>query len=199
LSACSPTPENIAAQTADAATATFEDLPTATPTPTHTPTFTPTLTATPTLTLTPSLTPTITSSPTNTSTTGRIEGMVMVFWSGLTGEASPIKGAYVELIPYNTTTKTDEQGYYSISELNGIYQLIFHFKFDPVGARGATKLPKSCQSFIAELQTPDGVSQIGKYNLTYLKGPYWLTTNVSEKCKVEAGDVLQLDVNLICE
>ena len=199
LSTCGPTAEDIATQTADAAMATFEALPTAMPTPTHAPTFTPTLTATPTLTLTPSLTPTITSSPTNTSTTGRIEGMVMVFWSGLTGEASPIKGAYVELIPYNTTTKTDEQGYYFISELDsGIYQLVFHFKFDPLGLGGATKLPKSCQSFIVELQTSDGVSQIGKTNLTNLNS-YFLTTNVSEKYNVEVDDVLQMDVNLICE
>ena len=176
LSACGPTPEDIAAQTADAAIATFEALPTTTPTPTHIPTFTSTLTATPTLTLTPTLTP--------TSTTGRIEGRVMVFWSGPTGEASPIKGAYVELIPYNTTTKTDEQGYYSFSKLDsGIYQLVFGFKFDPVGASGATKLPKSCESFIAELKTSDGVSQIGKYNLTNLKGSYYLTTNISEKYK----------------
>jgi len=85
-----------------------------------------------------------TVTPTPTSTTGRIEGRVMVFWSGPTGEVSPIKGAYVELIPYNTRTKTDEQGYYSFSKLDsGIYQLVFGFKFDPVGARGATKLPKS--------------------------------------------------------
>ena len=124
----------------------------------------------------------------------------MVFWSGLTGEASPIKGAYVELIPYNTTTKTDEQGYYSFSKLDsGIYQLVFGFKFDPVGARGATKLPKSCQSFIVELQTSDGISQIGKYNLYNSKGSYYLTTKVSEKYNVEAGYVLQMDVNLICE
>jgi len=122
-----------------------------------------------------------------------------VFWSGSTGEASPIKGAYVELIPYNTTTKTDEQGYYFISELDsGIYQLVFHFKFDPLGLGGATKLPKSCQSFIVELQTSDGVSQIGKTNLTNLNS-YFLTTNVSEKYNVEVDDVLQMDVNLICE
>jgi hypothetical protein len=199
LSACGPTPEDIAAQTAVAATATFEALPSARPTPTHTPTFTPTLTATPTLTLTPSLTPTITSTPTPTSTTGRIEGRVMVFWSGPTGEASPIKGAYVDLYSYSKTN-TDEQGYYSFSKLDsGIYQLVFGFKFDPVGARGATKLPKSCQSFIAELQTSDGISQIGKYNLFNSKGSYYLTTNVSEKYNVEAGYVLQMDVNLICE
>ena len=199
LSTCGPTAEDIATQTADAAMATFEALPTATPTPTHTLTFTPTLTATPTLTLIPSLTPTITSTPTPTSPTRRIEGRVMVFWSGPTGEACPIKGAYVELIQYNTTTKTDEQGYYSISELNGIYQLVFGFKFDPVGASGATKLPKSCEYFIAELQTSDGISQIGKYNLYNSKGSYYITTNVSEKYNVESGDVLQVDVNLICE
>ena len=124
-----------------------------------------------------------------------------MFWSGLTGEASPIKGVYVELIPNNTTTNTDEQGYYSFSELDsGIYQLVFHFKFDPLGIGDATKLPKSCQSFIAELQTSDGISQIGKYNLKAYKGSsYYLTTNVSEKYNVEAGYVLQMDVNLICE
>lgn len=53
LSACGPTPEDIAAQTADAATATFEALPTATPTITLT--YTPKVTPTATMTFTPTM------------------------------------------------------------------------------------------------------------------------------------------------
>jgi len=66
LLGCGPSQEQLATQTASAATATFEALPTATPTATSTPTATPTQTPTVTPTKKPTKTPTETPTATPT-------------------------------------------------------------------------------------------------------------------------------------
>ena len=190
LSTCGPTAEDIATQTADAAMATFEALPTETPIPTHAPTFTPTLTATPTITLTPSLTPTITSTPTNTSTTGRIEGRVF-----LTDVDKTIIPLSAQITLDRVKTETDAQGYYSLPELEP-------GQFAMLVVISAVDLPlkygRDNYDIALTLPWKSYLGGVGVYTRT---GTLNLVNSVrltfpSDEFSVDAGDVLQMDIEI---
>jgi hypothetical protein len=188
LAGCGPSKEQLAAQTAIAATATFEALPTTTPTITLTPT--PTVTPTATMTFTPIMTSTPTITP--TATTGRIEGRVF-----LTDIDKTIKPLSAQIILRSNTarveTETDAQGYYSFPELEpGQYKLeylvrIISDKLKLSEGTGAYELALSIPKNPNERITRTGTISLARDNrLIFYVNEY----------NLEAGDVFQTDMEL---
>jgi hypothetical protein len=186
LSACGPTAENIAGQTAFAATATFEALPTATPTITltHTPTITPTatMTFTPTMTSTPTVTP--------TATTGRIEGRVF-----LTDVDKTIIPLSAQITLNSVKIETGAKGYYSFPELEpGQYAMRV-----VVVISAAVDLPLKYGRGIYDIavtrpKNPGEVddTRTGTINLINNLS----LTFPSDKFSVDAGDFFQMDIEI---
>ena len=185
LVGCGTSKEQLAAQTAIAATGTFEALPTAT----LTFTLTPTSTITPTATMT--FTPTMTSTPTITpsATSGRIEGRVF-----LTDVDKTIIPLSAQITLNSVKIETDAQGYYSFPELEpGQYAMRVLVVISVVDlplkyGRGIYDVA------LTRLKNPGegDITNTGTLNLAdavRLVFPY-------NEFSVEAGDVLQMDIEL---
>ena len=186
LAGCGPSKEQLAAQTAIAATATFEALPTATPTITLTPT--PTVTPTATMTFTPIMTSTPTITP--TATTGRIEGRV--FLTDIDKTIKPLS-AQITLIS-NTDrieTETDAQGYYFFPELEpGQYKLEYLVRI----ISDKLKLSEGIGDYDIAVSMPKNPSErITRTGPIRLVGDINLRFDVNE-FNLEAGDMFQMNV-----
>ena len=189
LAGCGPSKEQLATQTAIAATATFEALPTATPTITltHTPTITPTATMT--------FTPTMTSTPTITpkATTGRIEGRVF-----LTDVDKTIIPLSAQITLNSVKIETDAQGYYSFPELEPgqyamrvvvvIFAVDLPLRYGRVAYDVAVTLPWKVYL--------GGVGVYTRTGTLDLVNSIRLTFPSSDKFSVDAGDFFQMDIEI---
>ena len=183
LAGCGPSKEQLAAQTAIAATATFEALPTATPTITLTPT--PTVTSMATMTFTPTMTSTSTITP--TATTGRIEGRVFLVDVDKTIIPLP-----AQITLDRVKTETDALGYYSFPGLEpGQYKLGYNRIRIIVD-----KLSQGKGIYDVTLSYPknpsESITRSGSIDLTHDIN-FSFPVGINE-VDLEAGDVLQMNV-----
>ena len=188
LLGCGTSKEQLATQTAIAATATFEALPTATPTITLTPTSTVTPTATMTFTPTMISTPTITP----TATTGRIEGIV--FLTDVDKTIIPLSAQIIlESKTAKVETETDAQGYYSFPELEpGQYKLEYVVRI----ISDELKLSEGTGSYEIAISIPKNPNErITRTGTLSLARDIELGFYVNE-VNLEAGDVFQMDMEI---